>query len=220
MAKKDKRNKKHFGTEEWADLANGQITGEQELAMRLHLNTGCKECADLFALWRRVGEAAQREAGYEPPDSAVRHVRRAFAILAEPEKGRKTFEIPRLVFDSLWQPAMAGVRSSASSPRQVLYRAGEFAVEMRIEPEGRSERIYIAGQVSTHAQEQGEGLASMPVVASGKQGILAEAMTNGLGEFHLAVESEPGMHLSFTLPGGRKVWIPLEGVASATSTQN
>jgi len=92
MAKKDRDSKKHFATEEWADLANSQVTGDRELAMRLHLNTGCKECADLFALWRRVGEAAQREAGYQPPDSAVRHVRRAFAILAEPEKSRQTFE--------------------------------------------------------------------------------------------------------------------------------
>jgi len=215
MAKKDKQTK-HFATEEWADLANGQVTGERKEAMQRHLSSGCKECASSLALWTRIGEAAKRESSYEPPESAVRHVRSAFAMLAEPKKTRKAFEIPRLVFDSLWQPALAGVRTSAATPRQVLYRAGDCAVEMRIEPELGSDRVNIAGQVSS-AGPQGEGIADVPVVISGPKGMLAETSTNRFGEFHVAVEPEGGLRLSLDVPSGRKVSIPLEGAGVATS---
>src|SRR5262249_787569 len=156
----------HFSTEQWADLANGQVAGERRQAMQRHLSTGCKDCAALLSLWTHVGEAAKRESSYQPPDSAVRHVRGAFALLAEPRRSKTLLEIPRLVFDSLWQPAMAGVRSATSSPRQVLYRAGEFSVEMRLEPQPGSDRIYIAGQLSGR-RTQSEGIPKVAVVISG-----------------------------------------------------
>lgn len=209
MAKKE-RNTKHFATEEWADFANSQVPNERREAMRRHLDTGCKDCASLLALWTRVGQAAKREPNYQPPDSAVRHVRRAFAMLTERKGSRSVFEIPRLVFDSLWQPAIAGVRSAALAPRQLLYRAGECAVEMRIEAEPGSERVNIAGQVSS-ASSQGEGMAQVPVVVAGAKGTLAETSTNGFGEFHLAIVPEGSMQLSLDLPNGRRVSIPLEG---------
>jgi len=210
MARK-KGASEHFATEEWADWANGQVPSERKESMQRHLNTGCKDCTSLLALWTRVGEAAQRESSYQPPESAVRHIRSAFAMLAESKRSRNAFEIPRLVFDSLWQPAMAGMRSSSTStPRQVLYRAGDFALEMRIEPQLGSERVNIAGQVST-AVAPGEGIAKVPVVVSGTKGMLAEASTNEFGEFHLAVVPESGLRLSLDVPNGRKVSIPLEG---------
>ena len=214
MARKE-RESKHFASEEWADLANGQVPRERKEFMQRHLKTGCEDCASLLALWERVGQTAQRESGYQPPESAVRHVRSAFTMLVEPKKTRKAFEIPRLVFDSLWQPAM-GVRASADAPRQVLYRAGDFAVEMRIEPQPGSQQVNIAGQVSI-ATAPGEGIAKVPVVISSAKGMLAEGSTNEFGEFHLAVVLEDGLRLSLDVPNGRQVSIPLEGAGITTS---
>jgi hypothetical protein len=182
--------------------------------MQRHLDTGCKDCGGLLALWTRVAQAAKREAGYQPPESAVRHVRSAFGMLAEP-KG-KAFDIPRLVFDSLWAPALAGVRSATMAPRQVLYRAGDFAVEMRIEPEPGSERVNIAGQVSNASSQGDQGMAKVPVVVAGAKGLLAETSTNNFGEFHVAVVPEGRIRLLLDVPNGRKVSIPLEGVGIRT----
>src|SRR5262249_17739290 len=155
-------------------------------AMQQHLNAGCKTCSKLSGLWDRVSRAAKREPSYEPPESALRHVRHAFVALTEPRKKRGVLEIPRLVFDSLWQPALAGVRSTAGTPRQVLYRTGEFAIEMRLEPEPVSERVNIAGQLSRADGEAG-ALVEVAVVVSGAKGKVAETVTNRFGEFQLTV---------------------------------
>jgi len=206
------KGNQHFATEQWADFANGQVPEERRRTMQQHLDSGCKECAPLFSLWQRVGQTAQRESTYEPPDSAVRHVRGAFAILADRRKRASVFEIPRLVFDSHWQAAMVGVRSSTSAPRQVLYRAGDLAVEIRLEPQPGSSRVNIAGQLSGSGHEA-EGIPGIPIVVSGSKGLLAETTTNDFGEFDLAVVPEAGMRLLLDVPNHRKVSIPLEGSA-------
>ena len=108
---------------------------------------------------------------------------------------------------------MAGVRSTLSAPRQVLYRAGNFAVEMRIEPEPNSERVNIAGQVS---KAQGEGLVKVPVVVNTATGKVTNTHTNDFGEFYVAVVPGEGLSISFEVEKGREVSIPLEsaGIAS------
>src|SRR5262249_30554877 len=136
-------------------------------------------------------------------------------MLAEKKPSRKAFEIPKLVFDSLWQPAMAGVRSTLSAPPQGLYRAGNFAIEKRIEPEPNSERVNNAGQVSK-AGPQGEGLVSIPVVVSSPDGKVLDTRTNDFGEFQVAIVPCTGLYISFEVEKERELSIPLESAGIAT----
>jgi hypothetical protein len=205
-----RKNSKHFSTEEWLDFAMEQSSQEQRSAMSRHLETGCKNCSQLANLWDRVGQVAHRDSASEPPASAVQHVRRAFAIISESNRAKRTSLIPRLVFDTLWQPAMVGVRSTVGTPRQVLYRAGEISIEMRIEPEPRSERVNITGQVSNSAMK-GELLPAIPVVITSGKGKVASASTNGFGEFHLAFVPETGARISFGVATEMELSIPLDG---------
>jgi hypothetical protein len=205
MAKKNT----HFSAEDWVDFTMQQASPEQAKAMKEHLSTGCEKCTKLEDLWSRVAQVAGRDSGHEPPASAVRHVRNAFAILAEAEDSKRAPTVPRLVFDSLWQPALAGVRSAHSTLRQVHYQAGAINIEMRLEPEPRSERVYVAGQVSD-AVRQGEGIAEMPVVVASRRGTLTSASTNRFGEFHLAFVPEEGLRISFGT-NDKEISIPLEG---------
>jgi hypothetical protein len=198
---------KHFATEEWVDFVNGALSPERMQAMQHHLNADCGRCSKVVELWRRVRQAAKRESEYAAPESAVRHVRNAFAM-AHPLGAGRSFEIPRLVFDSLWRPAAVGVRSSATTPRQVIYRAGRIAIEMQLEPEPNSERLHIAGQVSSAAR-RGEGLAEIPVVVSGTSGKLAEASTNRFGEFQLSFVPQGSLRISFGVVGDSQLSIPL-----------
>ncbi len=92
---------KHFVTEEWVDFLNSQLSPQQMEPMQAHLKTGCKRCSQLFETWSLVSQAAKREPDFEVPESAVRHVLNAFAIMAESKSTDRAFEIPRLVFDSL-----------------------------------------------------------------------------------------------------------------------
>jgi len=178
--------------------------------MQLHLDAGCAKCSKVVGLWQRVRHVARHESEYDAPESAVRHLRNAFVVMAEPRGGKGRFEIPRLAFDSFWQLATSGVRSAGSTSRQVLYRAGEIVIEMRLEPELHSERVNIAGQVCNSAL-QGEGLAQVPVAVTSSNGKIAEATTNRFGEFQLGFVPEEGLRISFGPEDDKELSIPLDG---------
>jgi hypothetical protein len=207
-------NSEHFGAEDWVDFVNGTASQTKLAALQRHLDEGCRVCARERELWTKVRESARREASLEVPESAVRHVQSAFRVSSEALRAKRRFEIPRLVFDSLWQPAPAGVRSATVQPRQVLYRAGEIAVELRVEPEPLSERLSVVGQIYRTANAT-EGLARIAVLATGKGGSLAEAHTNDFGEFQMSFLPQSSLRIVFGLPEGQNLTIPLDtsGVA-------
>jgi len=204
------REHRHFVSEDWVDFVNEQLSQGQMQKMQRHLDAGCAKCSKVVDLWQRVRHVARRESQYDAPESAVRHLRNAFVVMAEPRGAKGRFEIPRLVFDSLWQLAAAGVRSAGSTSRQVLYRAGEIVIEMRLEPELYSERVNIAGQVCNTAL-QGEGLAQVPVAVTSSNGKVAEATTNQFGEFQLGFVPEEGLRISFGPVDDKELSIPLDG---------
>jgi anti-sigma factor RsiW len=201
--------KRLFAAEEWVDFVNGHLSTERMQTMQRHLETDCKACAKVVELWQQVRQTARRESRYEAPESAVTHVRNAF-VAAQPIGNKRPFAIPRLVFDSLWQPAAVGVRAAHSTPRRLIYKAGEITIEMQIEPELHSERLNIAGQVSNTAQ-QGQGLAEVRVSVSSSKGKLAEVATNQFGEFQLGFVPETGTRISFGGVGHDELTVPLEG---------
>jgi hypothetical protein len=207
MAKKENV---HFSAEDWVDFTMQQASPERLEAMKQHLVSGCDKCIRLEHLWNRIAQVARRDSGHEPPASAVQHVRGAFALMVEAEGSKRARVIPRLVFDSLWQPALAGVRSALNSARQVIYHASDIRIEMRVEPEPMSERVHVAGQISNTAK-QGEGIAEMPVIVSSDGRTLTSALTNRFGEFHATFVPEAGLRISFGAVNDKELWIPLDG---------
>jgi hypothetical protein len=203
------KEKKHFTVEQWVDFVNESLSSEQTQMMQRHLGAGCGKCSKVLEVWTRVRQVANRESKFEVPESAVHHVRNAFALMNEPRKGKRRFEIPRLVFDSLWQPAAVGVRSASSAPRQVLYSAGAIAIEMRLEPLPNSELINVTGQIS-NAALKGEGLAGISVLVNTVKRKVAEARTNQFGEFQLSFVPETGLRISFAFENEKDLSIPLD----------
>jgi hypothetical protein len=213
------RRKKHYSPEQWVDFVNGELTSELREAMQIHLDGRCGSCSEMLKIWTRVKQMAWREASYDVPESAVRHVRGVFGLLAEPRKAKRGLEIPRLVFDSLWQPAVAGVRSAAGMPRQVVYKTGEVAIEMSMDPEPLSERVNITGQVYDTAK-QGEGLKEILVVVADRKRAVAQTKTNRFGEFQLSFVPEKGLRISFGVARGRDLSIPLDEEGAGILSEN
>jgi len=205
-----RRTSKHYSAEEWVDFVMEQAPQTQKAEMQRHLDSGCRKCSELVGLWSRVGEVAKREGSLEPPSSAVQHVREAFSMLVESQREKRKTLIPRLVFDSLWQPALAGVRSTTTSPRQMIYKSKNINIEMHIESESKSERVNLTGQLSLGSM-QGQSMPAIPVVVSGKKGQVAATSTNSFGEFHLSYVPEAGLQISFGIVGGEEVVIPIGG---------
>jgi anti-sigma factor RsiW len=202
--------RKHCSTEEWVDFVNGALSPERKREMQKHLDSRCRECSKMVELWQLVRHAAKRESEHEVPESAVRHVRNAFAM-THSFKGARPFQIPRLVFDSLWRPAAAGVRSTTTTLRQVIYKAGDVAIEMQLEPVAHTEYTNITGQVSNTAQ-QGEGMPNVLAAITSPEGAVATASTNQFGEFQLDFVPKSNLRISFAVVGGKELSIPLDGL--------
>lgn len=193
----------HFSLGEWADFARDAVKGEQKAAMQTHLESGCRPCAKVLGTWTRVREATTREKAYQPPESAVRTVKGLGAIHV-PAKA----SLARLLFDSFSNPIAAGVRSTATVARQLLYGVGAYRIDLRMEPQMDSDKISLVGQI-LNSIEPTKHAAAVPVVLLKGRKVLAESHTNGFGEFHLQCDLEGSLQLRLTLPHGSEVRIPL-----------
>jgi len=179
--------------------------------MQSHLDTQCKACSAAALLWKRVHDAGQRETSYAPPEWALRYVKNAFAATAPSSQKHRFFQVPRLVFDSLWHPAPVGLRSSGQGPRQMQYRSDKIEVTLRLEPETGSERVSVTGQISTLPPgREDKTLEGTSVLVTGPSEKVAETAANRFGEFHTSIVAAGELSLQFALPGGNTVVIPLD----------
>lgn len=199
---------RHFSLEKWADFARNVAGQHEKAAMQTHLNDGCKECAKELRLWRRVHDFGQRQPAYEVPESVVRSMKGIYAIEGKPRIRRAKTAIGELLFDSFRNPLPAGVRSISTSSRQLLYGAGDYRVDVRLEPRMDSEKVSLVGQVLNSADPE-SSLDAVPVVLLKGGTIVAESLTNRFGEFHLECDLERSLHLRVSLPGETELRVPL-----------
>jgi hypothetical protein len=190
----------HYSLEQWADFAR-QVTGEQDRAeMQNHLdNDGCRKCSKILGMWKRVHAAARREQGYQPPDSAVRSVKGTFAIHGRRPVRRGVGLIAELLFDTGQNRVAAGVRSAGNAPRQLLYSAGVYRIDVRIEPQADSGHANVAGQVLNSAELNPVDAVRVALLSDRKT--LSESVTGQFGEFQLVADPTSRFHLKVYLPG-------------------
>jgi len=166
----------------------------------------------MAAVWAKVSEAAKRQAGVEVPERVVQHMRNAFAVLAQPKKKGLLFEVPRLIFDSLWQPVSVGVRSAAAAaaaPRQFLYQAGHVVIDIRMETKPNTDQVWLDGQVMDSALK-GKGLELVPVQIMSGLDKLVETNTNNFGEFHVEYKAAKSLRVSLGISEKKNIFIPLD----------
>lgn len=190
----------HYSLEKWADFAR-QVIGEQERAeMQSHLDSdGCRKCSKVLGLWRRVHVAARRELSYQPPEGAVRSMKGTFAIQGPRKATSGARSIAELLFDSAVSPLAVGVRSAATTSRQLLYGAGNYRIDVRIETQADSEKIAVVGQVLNSADPD-EIVGAVPVTLTRGRRVLAEAVTSPFGEFDVECDRKGPFELRVVLP--------------------
>ncbi|PYV09408.1 MAG: hypothetical protein DMG23_10975 [Acidobacteria bacterium] len=187
----------HFAIEDWADFARGLASADRKGAMQMHLDNGCGKCAGVVSLWQEILDLAAGESSYQPPESAVRTIKVSYVL----EGLRKTFprgaQIAKLVFDSFRQPLPEGVRNLGPRARQLLYRAGKFAIDLRLD--SGPDRASLVGQVLDSTRPD-QGVADVPVTLFKSRTRVLKTVTNRLGEFHFEFED----------PNGLRVWIGVD----------
>ena len=122
---------KHFTTEEWIDFVNQAVSLKDRGEMENHLKEGCRRCRQAASLWQRVQKSAAAEQNYQPPENTQRIVKSAFAAARLEGQRKESRSRISVLFDSLFQPAVAGARSAATDSRQMLYRADPFQIDLQ-----------------------------------------------------------------------------------------
>jgi len=169
----------------------------QSAAIQAHLVSGCRKCRHTTELLHRVAAAARSDLQVHVPDYALRCARAIF-LLQQPQKVQILPRIPaRLLYDSFREPLPAGLRTQQRLSRQALYQAGDYSLDLRLENKRGSSRVALVGQIQNRKQP-GKRLGVVPVLlVSGKQ-ILAQAVSNSLGEFQ--IEYAPTKRLRLSVP--------------------
>lgn len=196
----------HFSEHSWADFVRG-VSNTERGAMDSHLANGCNECAGARDLWKQLHAVALRESNYTPPGFAVRMAKLEFAAQSF-EKGKQPV-LASLVFDTFSRPTLAGVRSGAAGPRQMVYEAEGLAVDLRFDGLAFSNTVFLTGQVLDRQVPRVSLEDSAVILWTDKGLAVAETKANEFGEFSLELKPQNNLRLSIQVVGRALIRIPL-----------
>ena len=183
--------------------------------MAKHLSTGCASCTRVVALIERI----HREASVETtvPEQLVRAAKAVFPVrVAEAGTLPDWLSLPcmaaQLVYTSMAEPAPEGARTAPDETIQVMYHAGDYAIDLQIEREPESAELALVGQI-VNRMSAGAPMPNLPVVLMARTKLIAKSHSNRFGEFCLVSKMQGGLRLCIPLAGvGRQLEIPLTRV--------
>jgi hypothetical protein len=205
---------KHFEMSQWVDYVRGLTPPSDAVVMARHLSDGCERCAALMGLVSRIREEAVAET--EAPERLVSTAKSLFPSKLSHAKTIPWLSLPRLaarrVFDSTAGLALEGARTTLDSTVQLVYHAGDYAIELQIEQEPESTRLAVIGQVLDRAGG-GKPLSGAPVALTARNQLLAQGATSRFGEFCLVSRARVGLTVSMHIESiGKRVQIPLNRI--------
>jgi hypothetical protein len=198
----------HFTTEQWIDFVNQVVPQQLQESMRKHLGSGCKRCAEQLALWQKVRSTAAGEANFQPPPETVRIAKAAFSAVGSAKQPERTHSVVEVLFDSLLQPTLAGARSTTMGPRQMLYRADPYQIDVQIEAQSGGKLLVITGQLMDVSIPEMVSRGAR-VRLSDRRGNVAEMVTNQFGEFRGEIDNSGDLELSVVGQGEQPITISL-----------
>jgi hypothetical protein len=196
MADTDVRTRKseHLTEEDWFDFARQQAAPAVRARLEQHLEKGCSRCTQTVRLWRAVLDVADQEAAYRPPEGVLRQLKADFALRRPKGLLERVAERAALVFDSFRQPQPVGVRTAGTAPRQLLYKAGRYAIRLRLESGADAQRLSIVGQL-VDEHHSPAAVQDIAVIALKGRKTVDRTLTNHLGEFVLEPDSAENLRL-------------------------
>jgi len=204
---------KHYTIEQWVDYSRGVGEAQQRTQMEAHLAGGCEDCRRLRALSAKLVAICSTMNTIEVPDYALRMARAIFPVRI-PDRPKRGNRLPiEAIFDSFLVPAPAGLRATWQIGWQGLYRAGECSVDLRIEPELKSARAAVIGQITNHVSPATE-MSNLPVSLRAGKEVIAETTSNRFGEFQMEYEQQAKLKLCIHLRDSKLIQVPLKTLTS------
>jgi hypothetical protein len=185
------------------DHLDGRLTGDEADLISAHLATGCDTCGETHGWYAGLRLVVAADDSCEPPPWVLKRAVRLFEIQqARPrlvERVRK--RIASLVFDSLTRPAPVGVRSTETANRQLLYRAGNYSIDLQVAPSDQS-RADLTGQILKEGETAFDSVAGLSLALSRGDQPVCEMTTNEMGEFKIRSIRQGEYDLSVETPEG------------------
>ena len=160
----------------------------QATLAKAHLHEGCPSCEETARLFRRVKETTARE--IKVPEFAVAMAK---AILRPVPSANVDFARvvlrrlkATLVYDSLFDLQPAGARSLplGCGSRMLLFRAGEYSVDLRLESEPERLSWTLVGQLSND-DKPSDAMSNLPILVMAGKKVVGKTFSNEFGEFVL-----------------------------------
>jgi hypothetical protein len=193
---------RHLNAENLMEYVDGRVTDEAKATVESHL----AQCSDCLELKQELGQfilQLQSDAAFEPPTELVQWGVSLFQPMLQPKEstsGRIRKFVASLVFDTFDEPMLAGVRRVGAPPRQLLFRAGDVDVDVKIESMEANDRISLVGQVLSNTEKFFD---NTPVKLESHGTVRYKTMTNFVGEFAFDEVPKDTYHLSVDLPEGQ-----------------
>src|SRR3954453_10541023 len=197
----------HFSVTEWVDFARGLMSPQKANLMRVSAET-CEECKSSSRFWSQVYDILTRESGYQPSAPAVESVKNAFPDEKPLPWLVKLADFATIVFDSCLQPALAGVRSSARSNRQITVESGSLVVDLQLESDNVQHQYSLTGQILSISNSVAQ-IGGAEVVLLSPDKVVQTTRANELGEFCLDFSYGDNLRLFIDIKGERGVGIIL-----------
>ena len=197
--KRISRRSRHLTVETLINRIENKADDTSLEAVRQHLST-CEKCQSKGDEFSELLSFLNNDSANEPPAELLEWGIQLFQPVLSPAEGKvsKVLRVARRVFDSFEQPAPVGIRHVGSVPRQLLFRAGEVDVDIRIEV--GDDRVTLAGQVLSESESFFE---NTPVRLESHGVTRYRTQTNPVGEFSFDEVPQDTYHLSMDLPDGQ-----------------
>ena len=176
----------HIPEERLQDFAEDRLGAAEAARVRVHLATGCRQCAEELAVRTRMLTALQADRAPAAPAAVLE---RAFALFETLERAPSLLEriVAALVFDSRLQPVPAGARAMGEAASfKLLFEAGEATIGL------------LCARKDDHWQIAGQILTEAPLEPSWQVSAVSETQeqqtgADSLGEFQLR-DLTPGVY--------------------------
>jgi hypothetical protein len=199
---------KHPGDEAWLELAYNVCSQEMATVLKQHLDAGCAKCRSIYDLWVAVAQIAARESDYEAPAEVIRALKSALPLRRKAPWLDRLAEAARLLYDSFQEPLPAGVRSSHSTARLLVYETVGFTIDLRVEVEAEGSQ-WISGRIASKGQSPEYTTKTGVVVLGADKSLVAQTTANQSGEFQVGFPSEERITAYLELPGGPLIGIKI-----------
>jgi hypothetical protein len=185
----------HLSAKGALDFLEGRLDGEQEAFWKSHMEH-CNDCKTEFQNWRQLGiDLKQSNLESAPAADIDRAVQ-----LFQPAWDRKPSAIRSILamvtFDSLLQPSLAGSRGSSAATRQLVMRAEEFDIHIKIF--GAPDHRRLLGQVLPRDGSSLSAGARFHLLQHGER--IDSTVTDDMGEFDFVDIPAGELSLQIDLP--------------------